>query len=101
MMCILSLIKVLMCEFQYYYFKKDMATNQDYHSLYDSLIYEINTKNVYEDFTEANEVFDFSNYVAKSKCYDSNKLVIGKMMDVTGGVAVGEFVGLKPNLYLC
>ena len=90
-----------MCEFQYYYLKKHMATNQDYHSLYDSLIYEINTKNVYEDFTEANEEFDFSNYVAKSKWYDSNKLVIGKMMDVTGGVAVGEFVGLKPNLYLC
>ena len=34
---------------------------------------------------------DFSNYSTKSKCYnDSNKLVIGKMKDETGGVAIEE-----------
>ena len=41
-------------------------------------------------------MFDFSNYSTKSKyCDDSNKLVIGKMKDETGGVATEEFVGLK------
>ena len=42
----------------------------------------------------------FSNYSAKSKYYgDSNKLVVCKMKDETGGVANEEFVGLKPNSY--
>ena len=37
-------------------------------------------------------MFDFSNYSTKSKYYDdSSKLVIGKMKDETGGVAIEEF----------
>ena len=36
-------------------------------------------------------MFDFSNYLTKSKYYDDpNKLVIGKMNDETGGVAIKE-----------
>ena len=43
---------------------------------------------------------DFSNYSTKSKYYDSsNKLVIGKLKDETGGAAITEFVGLKPKMY--
>ena len=64
----------------------------------DSLMYEIKTENVYEDFSSNKEMFDFSNYSTKSKYYNnSNKLVIGKIKDVTGGVAIEEFVGLKPK----
>ena len=45
-------------------------------------------------------MFDFSNYMTKSKYYDdSNKLVIGKIKDETGGVVNEEFVGLKPHMY--
>ena len=45
-------------------------------------------------------MFDFSNYLTKSKYYDnSNKLVIGKIKDEIRGVAIEEFVGLKPKLY--
>ena len=45
-------------------------------------------------------MFDFSNYSTKSKYYDgSNKLVIGKMKDETGGVAIEEYVGLKSKMY--
>ena len=45
-------------------------------------------------------MFDFSNYLTKSKYYDSsNKLVVGKMKDETAGIVIGEFVGLKPNMY--
>ena len=55
---------------------------------------------VYQDFSEDKEVFDFSNYSAKSKYYyDLNKLVVGKMKDETGGVAIKEFVRLKPKMY--
>ena len=44
-----------------------------------SLMYEIKTEDVYEDFSSDKEMFDFSNYSTKSKHYDnSHKLVIGK-----------------------
>ena len=63
-------------------------------------MYEIKTENVYEDFSSDKEMFDFSNYSIKSKYYDhSNKLVIGEMKDVTGGVAIEKFVGLKAKIY--
>ena len=55
---------------------------------------------VYQDFSKDKEVFDFSNYSAKLKYYyDLNKLVVGKMKDETGGVAIKEFVRLKPKMY--
>ena len=63
-------------------------------------MYEIKIKNVYENFSKDKDMFDFSNYSVKSKYYDgSNKLVIGKMKDEIGGVAIEQFVGLKPKMY--
>ena len=63
-------------------------------------MYEFKTEDVYEDFSNNKEMFDFSNYEAKSKYYDnSNKLMVGKMKDETAGVAIEEFVGLKPKMY--
>ena len=45
-------------------------------------------------------MFDFSNDSTESKYYDnSNKLVIEKMKDETGYVAIEEFVELKPKMY--
>ena len=45
-------------------------------------------------------MFDSINHMTKSKYYyDSNKLVVGKMKDETGGVAIEEFFGLKPKIY--
>ena len=42
-------------------------------------------------------MFDFNNYSTKSKYYDdSKKLVIRKMKGKTSGVAMEEFVRLKP-----
>ena len=64
-------------------------------------MYEIEIENVYDDFSKNTEMFDFSNYSAKSKYYDdSNALVVDKMKDETGGVTIEEFVGLKPKMYL-
>ena len=63
-------------------------------------MYEIKTEDVFEDFSNNKEMFDFSNYSSKLKYYDnSNKLGIGKMKDETAGVAVEEFVRLKPKMY--
>ena len=45
-------------------------------------------------------MFGFSNYLTKSKYYgDSNKLVVVKMKDERGGVAIKKFVGLKIKMY--
>ena len=99
-MCILDLSKVLMYEFHYDYIENKYGNNS--RLLFtdtDSLMYEIKTEDVYEDFSKDKEMFDLSNYSIKSKYYsDSNKLVVGKMKDETGGVAI-KFVGLKPKMY--
>ena len=59
----------------------------------DSLMYEIKTEDVYEDFNSNKEMIDFSNCSFKSKYYDdSNKLVIEKINDETAGVSIKEFV---------
>ena len=45
-------------------------------------------------------MFDFSNYPEDSKFFDpTNKKAIGKMKDVSKGIIVEEFVGLKSNMY--
>ena len=42
----------------------------------------------------------FSNFLTKSKyCDDSNKSVVGKMKHETSGVAIENFVGLKPKMH--
>ena len=82
-MFILELSKVLICDFHYDYIKNKYGNNSKLLlTATDSLIYEINTEDVYEDFSSDKEMFDFSNYSTKSKyCNDSNKLVISKMKD--------------------
>ena len=62
-------------------------------------MYEIKTEGVYKDFRMDKEKFDFSNYSAKSKYCDSKKVVVGKTKYETGGLAIKEFVVLKPNMY--
>ena len=64
-------------------------------------MYEIKTEDfIYEDFSSDKEMFDFSNYSTKSKYYENtNKLVVGKMIYETAGVAIEEFVVLRPKMY--
>ena len=89
-----------MYEFHYDYIKDKYGNNS--RLLFtdtDSLMYEITTEDVYEDFSKDKEMFDFSNYSTKSKQYDkSNKLIVGKMKDETAGVSAEEFVRLKPKM---
>ena len=66
----------------------------------DSLVYEIKSKNVFEEFFKWKDLFDFSNYSKDSEFFDdTNKKVIGKMKDEYGGVIIDEFVGLKSKMY--
>ena len=53
----------------------------------DSLTYETEAKDLFEDFTKIKAKFDCSNYSIDSKfCDSTNKLIIGKMNDVDKGV---------------
>ena len=66
----------------------------------DSLTYEIKWENVYEEFFQWKDFFDFSNYSKDSTFFDeTNKKIIGKMKDEIGEVIAIEFVGLKLKMY--
>ena len=68
---ILDLSKVLMYELHYYYIKNEYGNNSKlFFTDTDSLMYEIKTEDVYEDFSKDKGIFDFSNYSADSKYYD-------------------------------
>ena len=65
-----------------------------------SLVYEIKTEDVYEDFHGDKNLFDFSDYPLNSKFFDlANKKVTGKMKDEFKGKLISEFVGLKSKMY--
>ena len=65
-----------------------------------SFTYEIKSENVYEEFFQWKDLFDFSNYSKDTKFFDeTNKNFIGKMKDEFGGGIVNEFVGLKSKMY--
>ena len=51
----------------------------------DSLVYEIEGKDFYEDFYEDKNLFGFSDYPLNSKFFDPVKKAIGKMKDEIKG----------------
>ena len=66
----------------------------------DSLVFEIETNDVYEDFYKGKNLFDFSDYPQDSKIsYSVNKTVIGRMEDEFKENIISEFVGLKSRMY--
>ena len=95
---ILDLNKLLMYEFHYKYIKSKFDAKLLFTDT-DSLVYEIKTEDVYEDFYEDKNLFDFSSYPLNLKFFDPiNKKVIGKMKDEFKGKKC-EFVGLKSKMY--
>ena len=72
-MCILELTKVLMYEFHYDCIKNKNGNNSRLlFTDIDSLMYEIETEDIYKSFSNDKETFDFSNYSTKSKYYDNS-----------------------------
>ena len=64
---ILDLSKVLMCQFHYDYIENRYGSNS--RLLFtdsDSLMHEIKTEDVCEDFSEDKKIFDLSNYSAET-----------------------------------
>ena len=96
---ILDLSKCSMYEFNYKYIKSKFDANSLFTDT-DSLVYEIKTEDINEDFYKDKNLFDFSDYPLNSKFfYPANKKVIGKMKDEFKGKIINKFAGLKPKIY--
>ena len=66
----------------------------------DSLTYEIEADDVYQDFWKDKHLFDNSDYPKDSPFFDNtNKKVIGKFKDEAAGLSIVEFVGLRSKMY--
>ena len=72
----------LMYNFQYSYIKRKNPYSKLLFTDTDSLTYQIQTDNAYEDFYANRHLFDFFGYEKESPFYnDENKTIIGKMKD--------------------
>ena len=100
-MCILDLSKTLMYDFHYNYIKKRYGSKaQLLFTDTDSLCYEIETDDIYEDLWQDKHIFDNSDYPKDSNFFDtSNKKVIGKFKDEAASIPITEFVGLRSKMY--
>ncbi|CAB4000209.1 Gastrula zinc finger [Paramuricea clavata] len=103
-MSILDLSKTLMYDFHYNTIKKEYGNNS--RLLFtdtDSLMYELKTDDVYEDFKrigEEQDCWNNSDYPKDSPYYSThNKKVIGRFKDEAEGVPIIEFVGLRSKMY--
>ena len=87
-MCILDLSKTLMYDFHYNYIKKKY--NNRAKLLFtdtDSLTYEIEAEDVYNDFWNDKDMFNNSDYLESSPYYcNVNKKIIGRFKDETCGI---------------
>ena len=110
---ILHLSKLLICDFHYKYIKSKLDAKLLF-TVTGSLVYKIKTEDVYEDFYQDKNLFDFSDYLLNSKFFNpANKKVIDKIKDLKReefkgrevqneefkGIIISEFVKLKSKMY--
>ena len=103
-MSILDLSKSLMFVFHYNYIKTKYGDQANLpFTDTDSLAYEINTKDVYQDINpDIEKRFDTSDYQTDHPSgikTGLNSKVHGIFKDEAGGKQIFEFVGLRANLY--
>ncbi|XP_071152225.1 uncharacterized protein [Mytilus edulis] len=98
---ILDLSKTLMYDFHYNYIKDKYGSRATLlFTDTDSLCYNINTNDIYQDMMEDNHLFDTSEYDPNHPLHSTlNKKVLGKMKDETHGIPIQEFVCLKSKMY--
>jgi len=100
-MCILDLSKTFMYDFHYNYIKNKYKSKAKLlFTDTDSLTYEIEAEDVYQDFWKSKDLFDNHKYQENSLYFDkTNKNVIGKFKDEASGIPIIEFIGLRSKMY--
>ena len=103
-MAILDISKTLIYDFHYGYILPKYGKNQKLlFTDTDSLCYEIETEDFYEDISnDVEKDFDTSNFPKHHPSgipVGKNKKVPGLMKDEAGGKIIEEFVGLRAKLY--
>ena len=99
--CILDVSKVLMYEFHYdiiktKYQERAILCFTDT----DSLLYYVETEDIYKDMAESQDLYDTSDYPIDHFLHSTaNKKVLGKMKDENAGTPIAEFVGLRSKMY--
>ena len=98
---ILDISKILMFEFHYDVVKPRYGENAKLcFTDTDSLLYSIQTKDVYDDMLQQRHLYDTSDYPKEHVLYcEINKKVLGKMKDECAGQPIREFVGLRSKMY--
>ena len=99
---VLELAKLAMYEFHYDYIMKKYGHEKAHLILTDtdSLLYEIETVDIYEDMKADGDEFDMSGFPKNSPFYNpKNNKVLGKMKDETNGEAIFQVVALRPKMY--
>ena len=103
---ILDISKTLMFDFHYNYIRKKYGDKAELlFTDTDSLMYLIQTEDVYKDFNkDIRRKFDTSDYPENHPSgikTGVNKKVIGKFKDEASGKQITHFVGRRPKLYSC
>ena len=100
-MSILDLSKTLMYDFYYGQLKNQYGDRcQLLYTDTDSLLLEIQTKDVYRDMGKHAELYDTSDYPREHPLHSvENKKVLGKMTDECAGRPIAEYIGLRPKMY--
>ena len=100
-MWVCDLSKTLLYGFHYNYIKKKYGDKGKLlFTGTDSLTYEIEAEDFYQDFWNDKDKFDNSNYPENSPYYDkTNKKVIGKFKDEAASTPAVEFIGLRSKMY--
>jgi len=102
---ILDESKRLMLNFHYSYVCQKYGNNVNLLATdTDSLIYQIFTRNIYEDCQRNASIFDLSNYDRANPIFSPynsniNKLVVGKMKDELANHIITHFVIARPKMY--
>ena len=89
----LTLSKTLMYDFYYNYIKRKYPNQTLLFTDTNSVTYQIQIDNVYEDFYDDKDFFDFPRYKKENPFYnDENKKVIGNLKDELNDKIIEEFV---------
>jgi hypothetical protein len=100
-MAILDISKTFMYEFHYNHIKSTYGNRAALLMTdTDSLVYSIETDDLYDDMCHNLDLYDTSEYPNDHPAYSTiNKKVLGKMKDEMKGYPIKEFVGLRPKMY--